>query len=91
MHVVINEGNAYTVGKVSMKGNETTKEEVVLRQFRGMDPGERFDRTGQFDRTEKRLKESSLFSDANITLQGDPRRPRPRRRGRRSRRRTPAA
>jgi len=68
--VKIDEGNAYTVGKVTLKGNQLTQDKVVLRQLRGMNPGERYDRGG-IKLTEQRLKESSLFSDAKVTVLGD--------------------
>ena len=68
--VKIDEGNAYTVGKVTVKGNQLTQDKVVMRQFRGIFPGERYDRTGM-KLTEQRLKESSLFTDAHVTVLGE--------------------
>ncbi|WP_432798647.1 outer membrane protein assembly factor BamA [Poriferisphaera sp. WC338] len=64
------EGQAYTVGKVIVTGNDTTKSKVVLRQVYGMKPGYPFDRTG-FDETQKRLRASPLFSDGTVTILGD--------------------
>ncbi len=69
--ISIDEGNSYTVGKVTVRGNQVTRDKVVLRELRGMEPGRKFDRTG-LDRTEVRLRESALFSNADITLLGDP-------------------
>jgi outer membrane protein insertion porin family len=68
--VTLSEGSPYLVGKVAVRGNQITKDNVILRQTRGMDPGRRFDRTG-LERTEQRLKESALFSDAKISILGE--------------------
>lgn len=65
------EGVPYTVGRVMVKGNELTKDKVILRSTRGLDPGQRFDKEG-IAKTEKRLGDSSLFSEARVTVQGDP-------------------
>ena len=68
--VTITEGIPYTVGKVAVRGNEITRDNVILRQTRGMDPGRRFDRTG-LERTQRRLRDSALFSDAKISILGE--------------------
>ncbi len=69
--VTIDEGpHAYTVGTVAVRGNQLTKGKVIHRQVRGMEPGRRFDRSG-IKLTERRLSESSLFSQAKVTLLGD--------------------
>lgn len=68
--VTIDEGKPYVVGKVAVRGNEITRDNVILRQTRGMDPGRRFDRTG-LERTQRRLKEGALFSDAKISILGE--------------------
>lgn len=68
--VNITEGNPVTVGKVSIQGNDVTKDKVILRQIRGMNPGFRFDSTG-IELTEQRLTESTIFSDAKISLLGE--------------------
>jgi outer membrane protein insertion porin family len=69
--VNITEGNPYVVGKVAVRGNEITRDNVILRQTRGMDPGRRFDRTG-LERTQRRLRDGALFSDAKISILGEP-------------------
>lgn len=69
--VRIREGKPYTVGSVEIRGNQLTKNHVVLRQVRGMTPGRRFDREG-IKTTERRLRESSLFGDASVTILGQP-------------------
>jgi len=68
--VVVEEGQPYTVGRVEVRGNNLTQDKVILRQVRGMTPGRRFNRTG-IDRTERRLRESPYFSEANVTVLGD--------------------
>lgn len=69
--VEIDEASSYSVGKVTVRGNQVTRDKVILRELRGMDPGRKFDRTG-LERTQVRLRESALFSNADITLLGDP-------------------
>jgi outer membrane protein insertion porin family len=71
--VVVNldEGLPYTVGKISVSGNELTKDKVILRQVRGMKPGRRFDGSG-IKETERRLSESSLFTKGTVTVLGNP-------------------
>jgi outer membrane protein insertion porin family len=69
--VRVEEGVPYLVGNILVRGNKLTKDKVVLRQVRGLEPGRRFDRTG-LDVTQRRLRESSLFSEANVTVLGDP-------------------
>jgi outer membrane protein insertion porin family len=71
VQVKIEEGVASTAGRISVTGNQTTKQKVILRQVRGIEPGRRFDRTG-IENTERRLRESSLFSEANLTVLGNP-------------------
>jgi outer membrane protein insertion porin family len=68
--VEINEGRSYLVGKVTIRGNEVTKDKVIQRQLRGMEPGRPFDRTG-VSLTERRLRESPLFSEATVTIDRD--------------------
>lgn len=68
--VRIKEGSAYTVGKLAVRGNRITKDRVIIRQVRGMNPGETFDRTG-IEVTERRLRESTWFSDAKVTILGE--------------------
>jgi len=71
LQVTIDEGLPYHVGKVTVRGNTQTQDKVVLRQVRGMTPGRRFDREG-YETTEQRLRESALFSDAKVTILGEP-------------------
>jgi outer membrane protein insertion porin family len=68
--ITIEEGRWYRVGRVSVKGNEVTRQSVILREVRGIDPGRVFDGEG-LDRTRLRLRQSSLFTDAKVTILGD--------------------
>lgn len=70
LQVKVVEGMPYLVNKMSVKGNLLTKEKVVERQYRGLRPGDRFIRSG-IAQTEQRLNESSLFSEAKVSVQGD--------------------
>lgn len=69
--VRIRQGLPSVVGKVSITGNELTRQKVVLRQVRGMDPGRRFDNTG-VERTRRRLADGQLFSEGTVTILGKP-------------------
>lgn len=69
--VNIKQGLPSVVGKVSITGNELTRQKVVLRQVRGMDPGRRFDNTG-VERTRRRLTDGQLFSEGTVTILGEP-------------------
>ncbi len=69
LRIVIDEGRSYTVGKVSVRGNELTKSKVILRQVRGMNPGRPFDGAG-VDRTRQRLANNPLFSQGDVTILG---------------------
>lgn len=69
--VKIEQGLPSVVGKVSVTGNELTRQKVVLRQVRGMDPGRPFDGTG-VDLTRRRLADGRLFSEGTVTILGAP-------------------
>ena len=70
LDIVIEEGRSYTVGKVTVRGNDLTRTKVVLREARGLTPGRPFDRTG-LELIQRRLNESALFRDATVTILGD--------------------
>ena len=67
------EGIAHTVGRVTIRGNTLTKDKVILRQLRGINPGRRFDGTG-VSLTRRRLAESRLFTreGTNLAILGQP-------------------
>ncbi|MFA9478604.1 outer membrane protein assembly factor [Phycisphaerales bacterium AB-hyl4] len=69
--VEIDEGLPAMVGRLTLRGNEVTKDNVALRQVRGMRPGRPFDRSG-VQETERRLRRSSLFAGGTVTVLGDP-------------------
>ncbi len=69
--VRIEQGLPSVVGKVSITGNELTRQKVVLRQVRGMDPDRPFDGTG-VERTRRRLADGQLFSEGTVTILGEP-------------------
>ncbi|MEX2215364.1 MAG: outer membrane protein assembly factor BamA [Phycisphaeraceae bacterium] len=69
--VGISEGKQHFAGNIDVRGNTLTKDDVILREIRGMEPGRPFDRSG-IDFTERRLRESPYFDQASITLLGSP-------------------
>jgi outer membrane protein insertion porin family len=71
LKVTITEGRRYIVGDVVIRGNALTQDKVVRRELRGLDPGRYYDRPG-IKQSERRIKQSSLFSDAKLTVQGEP-------------------
>lgn len=68
--LTVNEGRRYLVGDVLVRGNQVTKQKVILRQLRGLEPGRPFDRTG-LEQTRRRLQQSPLFSEAQVTVLGE--------------------
>ncbi len=68
--VRVREGMPYIVGDVRITGNEVTQQKVIARQLRGLNPGERFDRSG-IDLSRRRLAGLRLFSESRITVQGE--------------------
>jgi len=68
LRVRVEEGEAYRVGQISIRGNAQTQDKVILRQVRGMRPGRRFDQSG-ISITRRRLSEGSFFDDAKVTIQ----------------------
>lgn len=69
--VRVHEGTASTVGKVTVVGNELTRDRVILRAVRGAMPGRPYDRT-MLDDTDRWLRQSGLFSESTVTVLGDP-------------------
>jgi outer membrane protein assembly factor BamA len=63
------EARPHFVGPIEVRGNERTKDNVILREVR-IYPGRPFDKAG-IDLTQRRLKESPLFDAANVTVLGD--------------------
>ena len=71
MKVDIIEGARYTVGNVIVRGNALTQDKVIRREIRGIEPGRAFDETG-IEHSELRIRETGLFREAKMTIQGDP-------------------
>jgi outer membrane protein insertion porin family len=69
--VRINESRQYAVGSVIVRGNALTQDKIVRRQVRGIEPGRAYDSTG-VPLTERRIKETGLFSESKVTILGDP-------------------
>lgn len=69
VEVSVVESIPYTVGVITVQGNQLTKDKVILRQLRGMRPGRPFDRTG-IKQTQAGLAPSSLFDQARVTVLG---------------------
>lgn len=63
------EARPHFVGKIEIRGNELTKDNVILREIR-IEPGRPFDKAG-LELTQRRLRESPLFDAANVTVLGD--------------------
>lgn len=68
--VAVYEARPSVVGKIEIRGNVLTKDNVVLRGLRGLDPGRPFDRQG-IELTQRRLRDSRLFEQANVTIRGE--------------------
>jgi len=69
--VTVEEGRKYTVGAVDIRGNQVTQERVIRREVRGLEPGRVFDRTG-LAQSERKIRQTGLFRDTKITVQGEP-------------------
>jgi len=63
------EARPHFVGPIEIRGNELTKDNVILREVR-LEPGRPFDKAG-IEMTQRRLRESPLFDAASVTVQGD--------------------
>ncbi len=71
LEVTIAEGVRSRVGRIEIRGNNLTRDRVILREIRGMSPGRYFNGPG-VEQTRRRLSESSLFGDATVTVLGNP-------------------
>lgn len=65
----IDEGNQYRVGRVMVRGNSRTKDKVIRREVQ-LYPEELFDETAA-QKTEQRLRETGLFTEAHVSAVGD--------------------
>lgn len=73
LFVRVVEGKPYWVGKIEFKGNQLTKDKVLLRQIRDLRPGQPFVGAG-INRTKQRLNRSPLFKSGRtqVTVLGNP-------------------
>lgn len=69
--VRINEGQAYKVGNVIIRGNPVTQDKVIRHQLRGLQPGRRYDRAG-IQRSQRMIEASGLLREPRIDVLGDP-------------------
>lgn len=65
----IDEGGQYRVGRVVVRGNSRTKDKVVRREVQ-LFPEELFNETSA-RKSEQRLRETGLFTEARVTAIGD--------------------
>ncbi|MCC5828902.1 MAG: outer membrane protein assembly factor [Phycisphaeraceae bacterium] len=72
--VQIDEGRSYTVGTVTIRGNQRTRTDVALHQIRRIEPGRVFDGTG-IEATRERFQQSRLFGRPEVTLVDHPTEP----------------
>ena len=63
----ISEGTRTRVGTIEITGNFLTKDNVIRRHFRGLQPGRPFD-SREIQKTIARLRRTRLFGDVNITI-----------------------
>ena len=63
----IREGSRTKVGTIEITGNFLTKDRVIRRHFRGLQPGRPFD-SREIQKTIDRLRQTRLFGDINITI-----------------------
>ncbi len=68
--IQINEGNAFRVGRVIVRGNARTKDKVVRRALNLYPPDDLFDLT-EAREAEKRLLATRIFSSARVYPLGD--------------------
>lgn len=69
--VRIQEGQAYKVGNVIIRGNPVTQDKVIRHQLRGLEPGRRYDRAG-IQRSQRMIQASGLLREPRIDVLGDP-------------------
>lgn len=69
--ITVVEQNRYRVGNVIIRGNETTRDKVLRRQVRRLNPDQPFDTTG-IEETKQRIRGTGHFSDTRLTVLGNP-------------------
>jgi outer membrane protein insertion porin family len=66
----IDEGKPFELGNIEVRGNTRTQQKVVLREFRGLEPGELFNAT-EVRKGEDRTKATRLFDRVRVTPIGN--------------------
>lgn len=66
----IHEGKEFSLGNIYVKGNYKSQDKLVLRQFRDLTPGEKFNSAELQDATE-RLRREPAFGNVTVTPIGD--------------------
>ncbi|MEM6278376.1 MAG: outer membrane protein assembly factor BamA, partial [Verrucomicrobiota bacterium] len=61
----VTEGNAYTIGKIQIEGNNKTQDRVIRREL-PLEPGQPFDTT-RMDVTKRRLQNMNYFDVVELT------------------------
>lgn len=69
--VTIEEGVAYKVGNVIIRGNPITQDKVIRHSLRGLEPGRRYDRVG-IQRSQQQIRASGLLREPRIDVLGGP-------------------
>ncbi len=64
----IAEGRQFNVGVLEIQGNFLTRDKVIRREVRGLNPGRLYDGT-EIEKTTDRLMRTRLFNDVRITVQ----------------------
>ncbi len=64
LHVIIDEGKSYKVGRIVIRGNKRTQDRVIRRMLEFY-PGDTFDR-GKMNERKRRLYETRLFKEVDI-------------------------
>ncbi|MEM1441536.1 MAG: outer membrane protein assembly factor BamA [Verrucomicrobiota bacterium] len=60
----VSEGNAYTIGKIQIEGNDKTQDRVIRREL-PLEPGQPFDTT-RMDVTKRRLENMNYFDNVEL-------------------------
>ncbi len=63
--LVVDEGRAFTVGNIEVRGNDKTQDKVILRQF-DLAPGQPYD-SDAVSRATRRLQSSGYFNSVRVT------------------------
>ncbi len=68
LRLEIQEGRLTKVGTIEITGNFLTRDHVIRRHLRGLQPGRPFDQR-EIDKAIRRLRQTRLFGDVNVAIQ----------------------